>query len=490
MNRYLIRLQPYLFVLAPISRLFDNNPGEIFLFDLFLICMAFAALIFFLQLLILKIFKDEERTSIVLSILCASLLFSTEFATASKSLIWGLCSLAALAFLFIPLNAKIKGKLASLFTVPLLAIVLFNSISAGILKYQISNEIAAHSLKMPERTASKTFSGNIYVLILDEFISEKSFNDYYKFDNNEFFSYLRKNDFQIINKSTSNYPWTIPSVSSLVNFNYHKTELPKNAFTGVAHHLIANNSLFNILRQEGYQIHHLPCVYWLGNPSTGPFADFMFRTKSYGLVQSIAQLTPWYDHYRTYQRQSHRDQTLTQLRQMELLADGPEKQFVFAHIMCPHRPITFTASGEILSEEEAALAEKDSQHHFYLNQAKFISKQVQETVQTILQKSKTAPIIMLFSDHGKFPIGCSAKGKATLPLKDLAWRFSNLQALHLPQFSKLPDPITPINTVRMVLNHYFGYDLPQLEDYCCPHFMDLQQKTSNLTILNLIDSPN
>ncbi|MFI5344550.1 MAG: hypothetical protein ACHQUC_10045 [Chlamydiales bacterium] len=128
---------------------------------------------------------------------------------------------------------------------------------------------------------------------------------------------------------------------------------------------------------------------------------------------------------------------------------------------------------------------------FYLKQAKFISTRITQTIDHILTNSKIPPIILLFSDHGKFPVGCTAKGKKTLPLQEIAWRFSNLQALYLPDFpDKLSEQITPVNTIRKVLNHYFGYDFPVLEDLCHPHFTDLSQHVSNQTILDYLTSWN
>lgn len=173
-----------------------------------------------------------------------------------------------------------------------------------------------------------------------------------------------------------------------------------------------------------------------------------------------------------------------QLEQVKLISEKPHKKLAFAHIMCPHRPIVFTKNGSALLEEELILAEKDSQHRFYLGQAKFISKKVIQTIDYILDHASEDHVILILSDHGKFSIRSTSKGKSTLPLKEMARRFSNLQALHLPEINHpLFDQITPINTLRTILNHYFGYDLPIIEDVSCSHFYDLNQRIANQIIL-------
>lgn len=479
-------IQPYLIAITPLIVLFRNNPGEIFFFDFLIVLLFLTIVISLLSYVALRGIKDEEKVSISISILCLSLILSAELSSVSKPLIWSLCALSALVSLRFPIPLKLKSLLSCGLSIPLLAVISYNLFEIGHIKKTIQTEIAQQeSVPLPHKLHSSSCSKDIYIIILDEFISEQAFKDYYHFNNDHFFDYLRKNEFHVVSSSTSNYPWTITSIASILNFDYHNTQLSKNVFTGVAQFLIEQNKLFQILKEEGYSIHHIPSIYWMGNPAHNPISDFLFRTKSYGLIQTLSQITPWKDAYRTYQRNSHRQHVLNQLEQLKLISEKPEKKLAFAHIMCPHRPIAFTEDGNTLSEQEVILAEKDSQHRFYLGQAKFISKEVIKTINHILEHSSEDPLILILSDHGKFPIGCSPKGKPTLPLKEIAWRFSNLQALHLPDFNHpLLDQMTPINTVRTILNHYFGYNLPIIEDACCPHFHDLNLRISSQVVLD------
>lgn len=485
MRDFLRLIQPYLLAIAPLFSLFRNNPGEVFLSDFLLIAALLALVIFGLVRLVAKWTSDVEKASIAITILSLAIALSTELTSISKPMIWFCCLFCAMISIKIVFPSKWKSTLAHVFSLPLAAVIFYNGVEIGCVKRSIHTEIAKMKLdELPEKKFLKSCSKDVYVIILDEFISEKAFNDYYNCDHSSFFNYLRDKNFQIIPSSTSNYPWTITSIASILNFDYHDTKLSKNVFTGVAQFLIEKNKLFQLLERENYTIHHIPSIYWMGNPPNNPISDFLVRTKSYGFVQAISQVTPWQAAYRAYQRSSHRSHVLFQLEELKSLSEKPHKKLAFAHIMSPHRPITFTEEGKSLSEQEVVEAEKDAKHKFYLGQAKFISREVIKTIDHILAHSAEPPLILVLSDHGKFPIGSSPKGKKTLPIKEISWRFSNLQALYLPDFDgSFADNATPINTIRAILNHYFGYDLPLIENSCCPDFYDLSHHLSNEIIL-------
>lgn len=137
-----------------------------------------------------------------------------------------------------------------------------------------------------------------------------------------------------------------------------------------------------------------------------------------------------------------------------------------------------------LIEEDVALAEKDQKHSYYLDQAYFISQSIKKIIEKIIISSIHPPIIVIISDHGKFPIGVSGKGKKTLPLNELSWRLSNFIALYLPSESiELPEIVTPINVLRLLLRNYFGYNIPLLENSCHTDFFDLEKSEPTASLL-------
>jgi hypothetical protein len=70
-------------------------------------------------------------------------------------------------------------------------------------------------------------------------------------------------------------------------------------------------------------------------------------------------------------------------------------------------------------------------------------------------------VIILQSDHGVPWLARTQKNKI-----DYKPHLSILNAYYLPDFdaSQLYDTITPVNSFRLILNHYFGTDLEIMED--------------------------
>ena len=96
----------------------------------------------------------------------------------------------------------------------------------------------------------------------------------------------------------------------------------------------------------------------------------------------------------------------------------------------------------------------------------------------ILDRSSTPPIIVIQSDEGPYPNRLRAEGD------DFDWRTATaaevrektgiLNAYFLPGSGRgrLYPEITPVNSFRVVLNEYFGADLPLLPDRTIGHASD------------------
>jgi hypothetical protein len=96
---------------------------------------------------------------------------------------------------------------------------------------------------------------------------------------------------------------------------------------------------------------------------------------------------------------------------------------------------------------------------------KYVNKRVIEVVDNLLANSAQRPIIILQADHGvRWRLDGKQPERNTPKIYKEA--FSILNSYYLPgyDYSQLYDSITPVNTFRVVLNHYFGTDLELLED--------------------------
>jgi hypothetical protein len=139
------------------------------------------------------------------------------------------------------------------------------------------------------------------------------------------------------------------------------------------------------------------------------------------------------------------------------LADIPdieEPTFVYAHILCPHRPFVFdrngnpTKSSTYIRNLWQPIEEKEG----YLDQVIFVSKKTEILIDEIISKSDVPPIIILQGDHGMW----WEKGKET----------EILNAYYLPGKDNQPlyETVSPVNSFRIVFNLYFDTDYQLLRD--------------------------
>ena len=150
---------------------------------------------------------------------------------------------------------------------------------------------------------------------------------------------------------------------------------------------------------------------------------------------------------------------LDQLERMPRLA-GPK--FVMAHVVAPHGPPVFGPHGENITQVGAFTLKgkfewSDRSEHIrrYRDQLLYINSRVEIIIQQILAKSKTPPIIIIQADHG--PGSGEAPDTVKMPI---------LNSYYLPDDGEqhLYPSISPVNTFRVIFNHYFGAELELLED--------------------------
>ena len=109
---------------------------------------------------------------------------------------------------------------------------------------------------------------------------------------------------------------------------------------------------------------------------------------------------------------------------------------------------------------------------------------MEKAIDAILEKSKTPPVIIIQGDHGP---GSGLDWKS--PERSCLWeRTSIFNAYYLPDggSSLLYPSITPVNSLRVVLNTYFKAGLPLLPDhtYFTSHYLtdqviDINDKTGS-----------
>ena len=156
----------------------------------------------------------------------------------------------------------------------------------------------------------------------------------------------------------------------------------------------------------------------------------------------------------------HRARILYQLDSLGNVVPGLEgPKFVFAHVLIPHPPFVFGANGEEVEQSGAfTLGGADEEMPFeeraamYVAQVIFINQRISLVVEEIIDSSEIPPIIILQGDHG-------LDGP-------LASQLAILNAYYLPEGGDqlLYETISPVNTFRIIFNHYYGGNYGLIED--------------------------
>jgi hypothetical protein len=152
------------------------------------------------------------------------------------------------------------------------------------------------------------------------------------------------------------------------------------------------------------------------------------------------------------------------------LANKPGPQFVFAHVVVPHPPFVFTASGEpaqprhpfYLADASQFLGTREEYMQGYIEQLIFVNKRLRQVLPALLASPKGEPIIILQGDHGP---GAFYHWTHPSPT-GLYERLSILNAIFLPGASSgdIPPDLSSVNNFRWVLRNHYGLDIPLLEN--------------------------
>ena len=303
---------------------------------------------------------------------------------------------------------------------------------------------------------------DIYYIILDSYSRDDMLKKFYRLDNTPFLDQLEQMGFYVARCAQSNYDQTELSLASSLNYDYldklggqyrpgntRRAGLPeliqhsavRAALKSLGYKVVAFDTGFDATRLTDADVYLAPRV----SSEINDFEETFVRTTAARLfTEGVASLNlppDW-----EARDQAHRERILFELEQLKQIPGLPGPKFVFAHIITPHWPYIFGPNGEPVHERPESTTG-------YRDQVMFINQQILPILDQILAQSKTPPIIIIQGDHGAV-------------LQDPHRRMSILNVYHLPDGgeSQLYESISPVNTFRVILNHYFGTQLPLQED--------------------------
>jgi len=313
---------------------------------------------------------------------------------------------------------------------------------------------------------------DIYYIIVDAYARADILEEIYHFDNSEFLSYLTQKGFYIADQARTNYPQTQLSLASSLNFMYlDGLASQMGADTDNRQPLqvmIKNNRVFRYLRNLGYSIVAFSSGYeateikdadiYMAPPEQWNISEFQ---------EALVTLTPLSVFRETF-FDVRRDRVLYAFDHIADAAQINGPVFVFVHVQIPHWPFIFDAEGRPIEPPNGIGMRADYEYdefiEDYRNQLIFVNRKLQTAIDEILAQSSAPPIIIVQADHG--PDAELDYGGWTIEKTYLPERMSIFSAYYFPDqdYDALYEGITPVNTFRVIFNHYFGADYELLED--------------------------
>lgn len=310
---------------------------------------------------------------------------------------------------------------------------------------------------------------DVYYIVLDAYGRSDILSDVLDYDNSEFLRNLEEMGFYVAACAQSNYGKTDLSLSSSLNMDYvtalDSTLTPENTDRVPLWTLIKDNQVQKKFQSLGYtaiafetgfyfsQLGNLDIFYTPERKGFNEFEILYVRTTLARLLDDAGLLARF--HYTPEDRK--RELILFDLEKLQEIPAMPGPKFVFAHLVIPHQPFVFGPDGEALVIAERmqkgnSFYTKRDYRVGYVNQITFISDQISQIVESIIENSSMPPVIIIQGDHGP-----SHYDKAT--------RMGILNAYYFPDVQPgLYPHITPVNSFRLLFNTYFGTGLNLLED--------------------------
>lgn len=335
---------------------------------------------------------------------------------------------------------------------------------------------------------------DVYLIVLDKYTGATPLADHYGFDNNPFLDSLRARGFAVPTRARANYVHTTQALASMLNWT-HLLDVADDVGTDrrdrtPLYRMIQDNRAWQYLEARGYEYVFFPTPYrgTTRSPHADvhipePFAPSIEFGQAWLLHTAVAPAVSWLcSAVGCEDRTSGRfpyppesaDQLEWKLDRLAELASRPGPKFVFAHLLLPHEPLVFRADCSQrppLWEPDVGDVDSVAAKRAYVEQIECLDRMLLETVDSILARSESPPIILLQSDHGHGRIVIDPMRNLTVRLSELTdaqveERISIFAAYHLPEGGDalVYDSITPVNVFPIVLRHYFGEAAPQLED--------------------------
>lgn len=478
----------HMFLLAvyPVLYMFSQHLGEVQYREMVLPALSVLGFSCLMWILMSWLYSDRLKAGIVVSLFIFWFFFHGYFVRVMTEaniplrqryilVLWTLPLLCG-AYVIKRTSRSLKGlaKVLYVFSICLVGLNLFSILAFAVkTKSVVPWDDISVTLQHPALKAGKAEElPDIYYIVPDRYPRADVLEEVYDCDNSEFLSYLSKKGFYVASESVANYDHTHLSLASSLNMEHllrvaegmGKNMLVRRVF----HSMIEDCRVWTLLKGAGYRYVHFGS--WSNltyrncladeNVSLFNFPEFSLAIFRKTVLSPVLEQLGIYDENRVHWKNV--------LYKFDKLAEIPAREgptFVFAHIMVPHWPCVFDRDGKFVTRAKEASRSREEN---YREQVLFLNEKLKELVDRLLTASRVPPIIIIQADEGPYferlwKGECAISDATTAELRQ---KMAILHAYYLPGLGrdKLYPSITPVNSFRIVFNHYFGADFPMLPD--------------------------
>lgn len=320
-------------------------------------------------------------------------------------------------------------------------------------------------------TASKP---DIYFILLDEYLGTAGLNDYFKYDNTHFESFLQQRGFYVCRKPVSNYSYTVYSMASLFSMGYIDSLVKagkKNVYRAMTG-LINRNQTWSCLEQLQYRIRNLSPFVVAGQQ---PITKFKLVPTGINLITDktaynrivkdlpygslLADLRLNFISKQIYRQLDEANESMMKAALTPNLNQQPT--FTYLHLMMPHRPYIYDSTGQWSFSRKYKGSKEAVTDSLYLGYLAYTNNRISRFIDQLYRQSNGKAVIVLMSDHGYRSEG----GKAPHRI-----RFTTLNAVYLPNrdYHLWYEGVSNVNQFPLLFNTIFSQQIPLQIDSC--HF--------------------
>jgi len=354
-----------------------------------------------------------------------------------------------------PLN-----KLLEVVTVSVLASIILQSMSENMFQNRVHARELQDSAIAPLAAGTADDRPDIYFIIMDSHTSPEQLQRNWNYDESDWVLRVEQRGFMVVTNARSNFAYTPYCILTALDMDYPEPPINLDIREWDPSVSVALNQakVVQLLHGAGYHIYNFSPfdidgqraayhVQWFHYPSVEGFLSLIRSSILGNPMVSFIWPKPDVDNDLAAQSQK----LMQQVENLPPRRKGEAPRFVYLHLMLPHFPYVLDRYGN--RRKPAGQDDKSA----YLEQLMYTDERVLKTVDSILTRSTSTPVILLRGDHGFRGLQGSERAEEATSI---------FNAMLLPNGGNadIYPGMTPVNTFRVVMNRYLGAKFNRLKD--------------------------